>query len=178
MGTKLKHLFSFEVWTVIWCGVLIDLYLHRDKCLEDKLNIDDWFIQHVMNQLKCSTPYWSDALASNSSLPVCNRKEQLSNITRRSFRFFWGSEEGVSPCTEIVKISTDYAEPKDDNLDVNTTKISVYYRMDTYKEIKQMRAYTGMMLLGNVGGFFGILLGYAFVQVPDLLNLICKMLTT
>ena len=150
----------------------------EEKCLEEgTLEIDDWFIRYVMNHVKCSTPYWSDKLALNSSIPVCNKKEQLRNITSRSFRFFYGSEESVSPCTEIVKISTDYAEPKDDNLDVNTTKISVYYRMDTYKEIKQMRAYTGMMLLGNVGGFFGILLGYAVVQVPDFLNIICKMVT-
>ena len=75
-----------------------------------------------------------------------------------------------------MKMTTEYVEPKGYTLEANTTKIILYYRMDTFKEIKQMRSYTGMMLLGNVGGFFGILLGYAVVQVPDFLNLIRKML--
>ena len=149
----------------------------EEKCLEkDTMEIDDWLIHHLMNRVKCSPPYWKEA-ASNSTLSLCNTKEQLLNISRQSFRFFFGTEEYNTPCAEIMKMTTEYVEPKGYTLEANTTKIILYYRMDTFKEIKQMRSYTGMMLLGNVGGFFGILLGYAFVQVPDFLKLICKMLS-
>ena len=38
-----------------------------------------------------------------------------------------------------------------------------------------MRAYTGMMLLGNIGGFLGLLLGYALIQIPsDLVHMFFK----
>ena len=48
--------------------------------------------------------------------------------------------------------------------------LKVYYRPHTYREIGQIRAYNAMALLGNVGGFIGLLLGYAFVQIPMLVH--------
>ena len=52
----------------------------------------------------------------------------------------------------------------------NQTRIHVSYLSNTFKEIQQMKAYTIMMLFGNVGGFVGLLLGYALIQIPNLVH--------
>ena len=146
-----------------------------DICLEkDMMQIDDWLTHHIMDQVKCRPPYWNDQTISNSTFPVCDTNEKLQEAVRHFFNFFYGSKEKYTPCTEIMKLGIDYEEPEYDTLKEDTTRISWYYRTNTFKEIRQMRAYTGMMLLGNVGGFFGVLLGYAFVQVPSLLNIIIR----
>ena len=125
-----------------------------------------------MDEIKCRPPYWSDELISNTSFPVCDTKEQLYDAVQHFFNFFYGNKENNSPCNEIMNMGIDYEEFEDKNVTDDTTRISLYYRSNTFKEIKQMRAYTGTMLLGNVGGFFGVLLGYAFVQIPGFINMI------
>ena len=75
-----------------------------------------------------------------------------------------------TPCTEIAKLDVEYEESEDPTVPENTTRMNIYYRSNSYKEIRQMRAYTINMLVGNIGGFFGLLLGYAFVQLPGLLK--------
>lgn len=151
----------------------------HDKCLErDSMEIDDWIRHHVMDEVKCRPPYWHDELISNSSFPVCDTKEKLRQAVQTFFNFFYGSKESNTPCTEIVKLGIEYEERADDDLDSDTSQIVWYYRTNTFKEIKQMRAYSGMMLIGNVGGFFGILLGYAFVQVPGFLSIVHKSFWT
>ena len=145
-----------------------------EKCLEhNQIEIDDWLMYHIMDEIKCRPPYWSDKLISNASFPVCNTKEQLYKAVQSFFNFFYGNKESNSPCHEIMNLGIDYEEPEDRTVLNDTTRISLYYRSNTFKEIKQMRAYTGTMLLGNVGGFFGVLLGYAFVQIPGFINIIC-----
>ena len=145
-----------------------------EKCLEnDDKNIDDWLIYHIMDTIKCRPPYWSDKLISNTSFPVCDSKEQLYGAVENFFNFFYGNKEYNSPCNEIMNLGIDYEESEDRNVTEDATRISLYYRSNTFKEIKQMRAYTWMMLFGNVGGFFGVLLGYAFVQIPGFINMIC-----
>ena len=45
----------------------------------------------------------------------------------------------------------------------------VFYRQTTFREIKQIRAYDLDMLYGNIGGYMGLLLGYAILNLPTML---------
>ena len=42
--------------------------------------------------------------------------------------------------------------------------------MKTYLEIKQIRAYSFPSLVGNVGGYMGLFLGYAILNFPALIS--------
>ena len=84
--------------------------------------------------------------------------------------YFYGNVESNHPCTEIQKVEMEYEETDDEALDKNQTRIHVSYLGNTYKDIQQMKAYTIMMLFGNVGGFVGLLLGYALIQIPSLIH--------
>ena len=40
------------------------------------------------------------------------------------------------------------------------------FQGDTYMEITQTRAYDGQSLVGNAGGYIGLFLGVALIQLP------------
>ena len=46
--------------------------------------------------------------------------------------------------------------------------IDVRLLMKKYLEIKQIKAYTFTNLVGNVGGYIGLFLGYAILNTPKL----------
>ena len=83
---------------------------------------------------------------------------------------FYGVEPFTPPCKQVLKIDSNYVEQPDTILNKHEVELAVNYRSPTHKEIKQIRAYTVMTLFGNVGGFIGILLGYALIQIPMLLR--------
>ena len=83
------------------------------------------------------------------------------------WRNFVGGHKWRPPCIEIRKVDLDYEETDDDLIKDDEILISLYFISSSYKEIRQTRAYTVMTLVGNVGGIFGLLLGYALVQIPS-----------
>ena len=144
-----------------------------DEICQDDMPYDDWIRYHIINEIGCRPPYWHQLA---TSMPFCDTKEKLQEIQSMFWSYFYGIKEAKSPCTEIKKLDLEYEEPEDDQfVSPGSSMISWYYRPNSYKEIKQMRAYTGMMLLGNIGGFLGLLLGYALIQIPsDLVHLFFK----
>ena len=46
----------------------------------------------------------------------------------------------------------------------------------TFMEVEQTKALTGLGLLGNSGGYLGMFLGYAMIQLPDLVSLLYNWL--
>ena len=144
-----------------------------DETCQDDMPYDDWIRYHIINEVGCRPPYWHQTA---TSMPFCDTKEKLQEVQSMFWSYFYGIKEAKSPCTEIKKLDLEYEEPEDDQfVSAGSSMISWYYRPNSYKEIKQMRAYTGMMLLGNIGGFLGLLLGYALIQIPsDLVHLFFK----
>ena len=45
----------------------------------------------------------------------------------------------------------------------------VFYRQTTFREITQIRAYDLDNLYGNIGGYMGLFLGYAILNIPTML---------
>ena len=52
----------------------------------------------------------------------------------------------------------------------NATYFVIDYKFDqpTFREIHLLKAYTLSNLVGNVGGYIGMFLGYAFLHLPSL----------
>ena len=153
----------------------MEILRKRDKqdesCLNnDIMNYDDWMVNYIVKEVKCRPPYWK-RLSSNLEYPVCRRYEELQQVTNLFWKFFYGINNTNAPCKEIKKMDISYQESViDKNVEPNTTLINFYYyNCNEYKEIRQMQAYTGMVLVGNIGGFLGMLLGFALVQIPDLI---------
>ena len=80
------------------------------------------------------------------------------------------------PCQSIEKIDYHYEEVEIKEEDDTSLEESPWFRIvllfhaQTYKEISQIKAYDSEMLVGNIGGYLGLFLGYAILQIPALLS--------
>ena len=48
--------------------------------------------------------------------------------------------------------------------------LNINFQSPTFKEIKQVRAYSTQALAGNAGGYIGLLLGYTIREIPMFLR--------
>ena len=133
-----------------------------EECDED-MQYDESVMRHIMKILQCRPPYWN-SIATNFS--TCTSQEKLEQAGILFFSILYGDRSIISPCSEIKDVNLDYIETEDDYLGEGLSSFRFYFDSKEYKEIRQVRAYGLMALFGNVGGFVGILLGYAFVQIP------------
>ena len=58
----------------------------------------------------------------------------------------------------------------------NSVSFQIFFRDNSYKEVRQIRAYKSKDLFADVGGINGFYLGYALVQVPYFISTMCLML--
>merc|ERR1712020_761398 len=74
------------------------------------------------------------------------------------------------PCSGIEKLNTGITESDEDETRNPYFTISFNVKDITYKEIRMKKAYDTSALVGNVGGFIGLFLGYAIMMFPELLK--------
>ena len=84
------------------------------------------------------------------------------------------------PCVSIQKILYAYEE-YDDLEDwtygwMNETndifEIILEFMGDTYMEIEQVRSYGFQDVVGDIGGYLGLFLGFSLLQIPQIINAI------
>ena len=80
----------------------------------------------------------------------------------------------IPPCREITKLqidqSGDYEDAMEQEMLGNETNLSwfeikVSFQLDTFKEIKQKRSYSEQSLIGNIGGYLGLLIGFTLLDL-------------
>ena len=54
--------------------------------------------------------------------------------------------------------------------DQNTVLFEWKFLNPTYKEVRHVAAYDGMVLFAALGGYSGMLLGLSFFQIPELMK--------
>ena len=86
------------------------------------------------------------------------------------------------PCKSIQKVIYEYEELKylEDNWVASNQENDTFFKVllefaDTsFMEIKHVRAYGLQSLIGNSGGYLGLFTGYALLQLPMLVDIMCK----
>lgn len=129
---------------------------------------DDWIYQNFTHSVGCRPPYWSNM----GNTPICNKKEHLMYFAHTYWETFVWNLDLYPPCKEMNKLQVDYEEKEFEQSKDNDGSWFVFkmvFRDLTYKEIKQNRAYDGKKLIGDFGGYIGLLLGYALIKLPDFL---------
>ena len=64
---------------------------------------------------------------------------------------------------ENIKIEAQYPSTNMDRVE-----LEFIFKADTYKEIRKDRAFNIESLVGNVGGYIGLFLGFAIWSIPEL----------
>ena len=120
-----------------------------------------------LEEVGCKPPWWKEI----KDFPVCRSKEHI-----RMFSDF-NLSNYVRPCQSIQKILYTYQDFglvedwTQEWLDevYNMFEVMLEFQDGTYMEIQQIRAYSIQDLVGDIGGYLGLFLGFALLQIPELL---------
>ena len=145
----------------------------KAPCYDGSKNWDEHVISQILDVTKCKPPHWTEM-----NYPVCQNETliQKLNIETDSFanpEFF---EQFIEPCDEVQSVSNNADEfKKTTNASKNSsTKLLFLYKNGKYKEIVHIRSFDVESLIGNMGGYVGLFLGFAIWQAPDAIELVFK----
>ena len=137
------------------------------QCIEDT-DYDSWVYRNITKSIGCKAPYWTHI----DHVPICVREKDLQYIAQKYWEAFTWNLDSNPPCTEIKRIQIDYEE-QDFKEKEGVIDFTMAFRDPTYKEIKQNPAYDTKKLFGDIGGYIGLLLGYALIKLPEFLLSAC-----
>ena len=137
----------------------------------DESEYDSWMLENLTRSIGCRPPYWSQL----QGVPVCQNHDDLRNIASNFRETLIWNVDSNPPCTEIKKIQVDFSE-SDYRIEKDTMELSMAFTDLTFTEIKQSQAYDVKQLIGDVGGYIGLLLGYALLGMPGFLRKMYELL--
>ena len=140
----------------------------QKKCHDDFTDDDRRQIKTFIPLLGCYPPFVTPV----ESYPQC--KDQIRNITEEDMigyeKMF--NEEYYEPCRQIEKVLYSYNEyPRrfsENSKNGTVFELKLRFQGITFMEIEQFRAYDMLNLLGNIGGYIGVILGLCLLQLPNL----------
>ena len=144
----------------------------------DELVYDAWILNHLTRFIGCKPPYWEQI----RGVPVCQTQEDLRDIASVFWETFHWNPDSNPPCTEIrrLQVKFDEFEEFDDyrgqmitgNVikEKDTIEINMQFGDLSFTEIKQSQAYDTKKLIGDIGGYIGLLLGYALLGMPGFMH--------
>ena len=147
------------------------------KCYTQK-HFDDMILEGILKRTGCQPIFWP----LNTTAPQCTDQESFQRITMEhtdQLSRLNKTTRYPEPCLEIQKLHIEYIDediqPLDDNhnrtfnhRDNDWFMIEFIIMINNYKEIKQIRQYSVQSLVGNLGGYIGLCLGYAILNLPSI----------
>ena len=139
-------------------------------CNENWKDHDSDLIRIHDKKVGCTPPY-HDYI---DNLPVCSTKDQmLASIFNLRFDDYGENP----PCEGMEKIYYSFEEA-----DLDETKwyepgyfwVGIWINNQKFKEIVQIKAIDLNGLVGYIGGYIGLILGYSILQIPDFITSIMK----
>ena len=137
----------------------------QEKCKTDSKQDDENKLKHIVQSIGCKPAYFS----LNTTFPNCMNDGKEVNVSLPNIEYY------DKPCRQVEKILyfyDEYAEPvSKSSVTRNETsyEILLNFQGTTYMEIEQSRAYDFNNLIGNGGGYVGVFLGVAIIQLPTFL---------
>ena len=139
-------------------------------CNENWKNYDSDLNRNHDRKVGCTPPYHENI----ENLPVCSTKGQML-ASMFNLRFDDYGEN--PPCESMEKIYYNFEE-----VDLEETKwfepgyfwVGIWINNQKFKEIVQIKAIDLNGLVGYIGGYIGLILGYSILQIPDFLSSITK----
>ena len=155
----------FEIQNVI-------IFKQRKKqgspCNQDWRNSDKLIAKNLVETLGCRPVYFD----ISTNLTECKNYTQYANLTQKL------TEVIQEPCRKVEKVLYSYDEYRGMGMSElngasygvheNTSmfKIVMEFQGETFMEIEQTRSYDVQNLVGNAGGYVGLFLGAALMQLP------------
>ena len=146
-------------------------------CLEVH-DYDEKKKEDMMLEVGCRPYFWNHSTIDR----ICRTQKEIQGLMSRNVEIFYRinqKESDIPPCTEIQKLQIDHEiktttmtfieeHTQQKNVAVgNETwfEIRLEIQTDTFKEITQKRAYTPQSLVGNLGGYLGLFIGFTLLDL-------------
>ena len=146
-------------------------------CLEVH-DYDEKKKEDMMLEVGCRPYFWNHSTIDR----ICRTQKEIQGLMSRNVEIFYRinqKESDIPPCTDIQKLQIDHEiktttmtfveeHTQQKNVDVgNETwfEIRLEIQTDTFKEITQKRAYTPQSLVGNLGGYLGLFIGFTLLDL-------------
>ena len=125
----------------------------KNPCMTNSSNSDEYIATNLFEISRCQPPNWK-----NGKYPQCKDRNSMKKAYVNEIFF-----DDPVVLANMIMPCKDHA------------KIYVIFKGATYKEILHIRAFDIESLVGNMGGYIGLFLGFAIWQLPDGIKLIAKM---
>ena len=165
----------------------MEVIQRREKRGSECLDVEDYDAkkkEDIMLEVGCRPYFWSHSKVDR----ICKNQEEISHIMTRTMEIFLRlkhAEHEIPPCTDIKKLQIDHNvktatktvreefNVKGDKYTGNDTwfEIRLEIQIDSFKEIRQKRAYTPQNLIGNLGGYLGLFIGFTLLDLIKCMKL-------
>jgi hypothetical protein len=136
------------------------------KCYENFPDYDEENLQQILLSVGCRPPY----AVSRYNLRRCTEPDEMKKIVEKQTELWSGDNLRHLPCAGIEKVSYAAEESDEEKSNPPFFKITFLFKDLSYKEIKMVADFDFQALVGNVGGYIGLFLGYALMMIPQCLR--------
>ena len=149
----------------------------NQPCHEDWTNYDEEILKRHVMLSGCSPPY----IGSVFNTSPCSTKDQIASSL---FSLRFDDYDVEPPCQGMEKIDYFLEEHVWKEKDIWWNKTSsegafwfgLYIYDQKFKEIVQIKAIDVNGLVGYIGGYIGLILGYSILQIPELIVILVRKL--
>ena len=148
----------------------MEAFQHRYKpkkknCIRDWKNYDNIMLEEHVRYVGCKTPYQPKYLEA----PICKTKEDMLKANTSLV-------ERLPPCREIASIDVEFfdsfvGEPmKMQGKKQHFFAIKFMRFSSRFKKISTKEEVDLQSLIGYVGGYVGLIMGFALAQIPEVIH--------
>ena len=168
---KQKNSDSPEYVTMRFKIQKLEVMKHRktktSQCNTNLRGNDERKMLGKIKEVGCKPPWWKEI----DDFPVCKSKEKIKTFTKFNVSNY------VPACQSVEKILYAYQEFDivedwtQEWLDEvhKAFEVMLEFQDATYMEIRQVRDYSIQDVVGDIGGYLGLFLGFAILQIPEFL---------
>ena len=142
----------------------------RRPCNVNSNQDDDTILSKAVQNAGCKPPHVSLSL----DYPICINKtgmkqSKVEKIDGPDFNFLKSVDP---PCNQVQAISYTPQGVRKAINDTDPPTLFVIYNSGSYREVRHIRAFDVQSLVGNIGGYIGLFLGFAFWQAPEAVKIV------
>ena len=148
--------------------VVHDRRKRRNQCKNFPFDQDSNELNNMVQMAGCLPQFIN---INNTNLPSCQTKNQMTDAYDALKEYFANRDDYVEDvcCRHLAKVDHDYWEYDMAGDGLDYFNITINYLDSKYREVKEIKAFTIYSLFGNIGGYVGIFIGYAFFHIPGIL---------
>ena len=152
---------------------------YNDICEENWVDDDNQIIQKLVEKVGCHHEFWK----ADASVPICQSQKEFMGLKLPRLMTIGTSflDDYPKPCREIQNIistaeetTLSESEANDWDFPVPFISFEFHFKTGTFKVIQSVRAFDGESLIGNLGGYLGLFLGFSIWQAPEVMFKIMK----